>query len=58
MLQAGCAGAALNVRINLGGLNDTTFVQKIAQQSGEIAQNVERLTREVLAEVEKSLGGN
>jgi len=58
MLQAGCAGAALNVRINLGGLNDTTFVQKIAQQSNEIAQNVERLTREVLAEVEKSLGGN
>ena len=57
MLQAGCAGAALNVRINLGGLNDTVFVQQIAQQSGEIVRNVEQMTREVLAEVEKSLGG-
>jgi formiminotetrahydrofolate cyclodeaminase len=55
MLQAGCAGAALNVRINLGGLNDTTFVQKIAEESASLSQNVERLTREVLAEVEKSL---
>jgi len=57
LLQAGCAGAALNVRTNLGGLNDTEFVQQIAQQSKEIARNVEKLSREVLAEVEKSLGG-
>ena len=58
MLQAGCAGAALNVRINLGGLNDAAFVQEITQQSAEIARNVEKMTREVLAEVEKSLGGS
>jgi len=58
MLQAGCAGAALNVRINLGGLNDASFVQQIAQQSTEIARNVESTTREVMAEVEKSLGGS
>ena len=56
MLQAGCAGAALNVRINLSGLRDAAFVQKIAQQSGEIILNVEKTAREVLTEVEKSLG--
>jgi formiminotetrahydrofolate cyclodeaminase len=58
MLQAGCAGAALNVRINLSGLNDAAFVQRIAHQSGEIARNVEKMTLEVLTEVEKSIGGN
>jgi formiminotetrahydrofolate cyclodeaminase len=58
MLQAGCAGAALNVRINLGGLKDTVFVAQIAQQSGEIARRVETLTHETLTEVEKSIGGN
>jgi formiminotetrahydrofolate cyclodeaminase len=56
MLQASCAGASLNVRINLTGLKDAEFVRKIAKQSGEIAQTVETLTREVLTEVEKSLG--
>jgi len=58
MLQAGCAGAALNVRINLGGLNDPAFVRQITQQSGEIARSVEEMTQKVLAEVEKSLGAN
>ena len=57
MLQAGCAGAALNVRINLGGLNDATFVQQIAEEHVSLSEKVEELTREVLAEVEKSLGG-
>jgi formiminotetrahydrofolate cyclodeaminase len=55
MLQAGCAGAALNVRINLSGLNDATFVKQIAEESASLSQNVEKLTRDVLAEVEKSL---
>lgn len=58
MLQAGCAGAALNVRINLGGLKDTDFVQQIAKQTKEIARSVDTLTGEVLVEVEKSLGEN
>jgi formiminotetrahydrofolate cyclodeaminase len=55
MLQAGCAGAALNVRINLGGLTDAEFVQHISQQSAEIVRNVAKTTTEVLAAVEKSL---
>jgi len=49
MLQAGCAGAALNVRINLGGLNDPSFVEQVARESAEIAQKVERTTREVMS---------
>jgi formiminotetrahydrofolate cyclodeaminase len=56
MLQAGCAGAALNVRINLGGLTDIAFVQQIAKEAKDIANNVDAMTREVLAEVEKSIG--
>jgi formiminotetrahydrofolate cyclodeaminase len=55
MLQAGCAGAALNVRINLGGINDAGFVAKISQQCAEIGKSVENATREVLTEVEKSI---
>jgi formiminotetrahydrofolate cyclodeaminase len=56
MLQASCAGASLNVRINLSGLKDAEFIQQITQQSAEIIRNVEKTAREVLAEVEKSLG--
>lgn len=58
MLQASCVGAALNVRINLNGLNDTAFVQQTSQQYKDVLRRVESLTREVLAEVEKSLGAN
>lgn len=56
MLQASCAGAALNVRINLGGLTDTGFVQQISAKYKESSLRVEHLTREVLLEVEKTLG--
>lgn len=58
MLQASCAGAALNVRINLNGLTDPAFVQQISQQYKDVIQSVEALTREVLEEVEKSIGAN
>jgi formiminotetrahydrofolate cyclodeaminase len=57
MLQASCAGAALNVRINLGSLNDQAFVQKTSQQCKEMLKRAESLTREILDEVEKSIGG-
>ncbi len=57
MLRAGCAGAALNVRINLGGLNDAGFVQQISQQYKVILQNVENTARQVLAAVDQSIGG-
>jgi len=56
MLQAGCAGAGLNVRINLGGITDAVFVQQISAKYKEISRQVEMLTRDVLREVEKTLG--
>jgi len=58
MLQAGCAGAALNVRINLNGLSDAAFVQQSTQQYRDTLRIVESLTREVLAAVELSISGN
>ena len=58
MLRAGCAGAALNVRINLGGLTDANFIQQISQQYKSVLQNVENAAREVLAAVDQSIGGN
>jgi formiminotetrahydrofolate cyclodeaminase len=58
MLQAGCAGAALNVRINLNGLSDASFVQQSTQQYRDMLRIAESLTREVLAAVELSIGGN
>ena len=58
MLRAGCAGAALNVRINLGGLNDAAFVQQISEQYKGILNNVEILSRSVLGAVDQSIGGN
>jgi methenyltetrahydrofolate cyclohydrolase len=57
MLNAGCAGAALNVRINLGGISDPDFVQNVTREYTELARHVESAAREVMAEVEKSIGG-
>ena len=57
MLQASCAGASLNVRINLGSLTDRAFVDEVSAKNREYSRQVELLTREVLVEVEKSLGG-
>ena len=58
MLQASCAGAGLNVRINLGGLKDTEFVDQTSRQCLEILHSVEELAREVLSAVEKSIEAN
>ena len=58
MLQAGCSGAALNVRINLNGLSDTEFVQKTTQRCREILREVYDLARKVAEAVDSSIGGN
>jgi len=58
MLRAGCAGAALNVRINLGGINDAGFVQQTSQIYKAILQIVVNTEREVLTAVDQSIGGN
>jgi methenyltetrahydrofolate cyclohydrolase len=58
MLQASCAGAGLNVRINLSGLKDDEFVDRTSRQCLEILHSVEDLAREVLTAVEKSIDAN
>lgn len=58
MLQAGCSGAALNVRINLNGLSDTEFVQKTTQRCREILREVDDLAGKVAEAVDSSIGGN
>lgn len=55
ILQSACAGAALNVRINLGSLEDQAFVQEASASFKKILGNVELLSRETLERVEKSL---
>ncbi|MBI3586479.1 MAG: cyclodeaminase/cyclohydrolase family protein [Ignavibacteriales bacterium] len=56
MLQSACAGAALNVRINLGSLEDQAFVRETSVSFKKILGNVEMLSRATLEQVEKSLG--
>ncbi len=58
MLQAGCAGAALNVRINLNGLSDAEFVQKTSQHYRGILQDADDLAKKVRAAVDTSIGVN
>ncbi len=51
MLQAACTGAAMNVRINIGGIEDKTFSQEITQQVVAIRASVEgkaKATREIV----------
>lgn len=58
MLQAGCSGAALNVRINLNGLSDTDFVLKTTRRYKEVQRDVDVLAQQVSAAVEMSIGVN
>lgn len=49
MLEAAWAGAALNVRINLQTLEDTTFVEETKAKLGELQTKVESLRGELFA---------
>lgn len=48
MLHAACAGAALNVRINLSSLQDKHFVEDTRAKMNRILKEVEDLSQEVL----------
>ncbi|MFH0990664.1 MAG: cyclodeaminase/cyclohydrolase family protein [bacterium] len=56
MLHAASAGAALNVRINLGGLEDKDFVKTTAGTMEEITIEVETLSNETLTIVNAVIG--
>ena len=54
MLHAACLGAKLNVQINLGALNDASFVQETNSIAQSINQRVETMSHEILDRVNKS----
>ncbi|MBM4159618.1 MAG: cyclodeaminase/cyclohydrolase family protein [Ignavibacteria bacterium] len=56
MLQAACAGAGLNVRINLVALKDEVFVGGTIERMKVISGRVEELAAETLALVNSAIG--
>jgi formiminotetrahydrofolate cyclodeaminase len=55
MLRAACESAALNVRINLSGLNDTDFVQHTRTEMQAILSDVSDLESRIRSTVERKL---
>ncbi len=55
MLRAACMGAALNVRINLAGLDDAGFVQETRTKCDKFSERVSALCQGALDAVNKNL---
>jgi formiminotetrahydrofolate cyclodeaminase len=55
MLHAACTGAAMNVRINLGGIRDESFALQVRNQTVAIAQRVEQVIADTLFFVNKAM---
>ncbi len=55
MAKTACLGASLNVRINLGGVEDPDFKSDRESRIREILQGVEALHQETMAIVEAKL---
>ncbi len=55
MINAACVGAALNVRINLGTLQDQDFVQTTQKRVDVILQSVQGTATSILQTVEQKL---
>lgn len=55
LAHAGLVGALLNVRTNLGGLDDPDFVAEYQRASSQVKQEAEFLLGSTLAEVEQRL---
>jgi formiminotetrahydrofolate cyclodeaminase len=55
MLHAGCEGAALNVKINLGSLSDANFVAQTKTKVEQYRTSLETLTSDILVSVNKHL---
>jgi formiminotetrahydrofolate cyclodeaminase len=55
LAQAGVEAALLNVRINLGSINDTAFVQKASSEAEALRQKTKKKTTAILHLVEASL---
>jgi len=55
MAHTACEGASLNVRINLGGIDDAEFKEKRESRMRDILQEIDSLYRETSAIVESKL---
>ena len=55
MLHAGAEGAALNVKINLGSLDDAGFVQQTTTKLAAYRTSLDTLTEDIFAAVDKHL---
>jgi len=55
MLQAGCEGAALNVKINLGTIRDASFVAQTKTKLEQYRTSLETVTSDIFARVKKQL---
>jgi len=55
MARTACFGASLNVRINLGGIEDTEFKEKRESRMRAILEEVDNLYQETIAIVESKL---
>jgi len=55
MLRAACMGAALNVRINLAGLDDAVFVQEARTKCDKVSERVSAMCQVALDAVNKNL---
>jgi methenyltetrahydrofolate cyclohydrolase len=53
MLQAGCEGAALNVKINLGSLSDTNFIDQTKSKTEHYRTSLHTITSGIFTTVEK-----
>ena len=55
MARAGVESAILNVRINLGSIKDTLFVNQISSDLNSLQKNAEEKTNMIMKIVEKAL---
>ncbi|MGD0037009.1 MAG: cyclodeaminase/cyclohydrolase family protein [Bacteroidota bacterium] len=55
MLHAGCEGAALNVKINLGSLSDANFIAQTKMKVEQYCSSLEIFTSDILASINKHL---
>lgn len=55
LAQAGLRGAALNVRVNLGGIDDHAFAAASEQEVASLLAEAEAITNRILAAVEARL---
>ena len=55
MAKAGIASALLNVKINLGSIKDTTFVEQTLSEIDELERKAHSTTKDIMTIVESSL---